>query len=130
MTEDIGVQSVSDIITNSSSELFTIYRGSDFEVIKNIVNEILKLAGSDKTFDDLFELKIWVTEEAEEEYSSCNSDLDLIDWCLDHDSDVDLDNDNPYIESYTIIAKSDEAKSVAYKLSNLDSLFDKVECYR
>lgn len=126
----ISIQSVTDIITNSSSEIFVIYRKSDFEFIKEIINELLKLAGSNKTFDDLFELKIWTTEEAEEDYAKSGSSQDFIDWCMDKDLDIDIDERNPYIESYTIDAKSEEAKSVAYKLSNLAFLFEKIESFR
>lgn len=126
----IPIQSVTDVVTNSSSEIFVIYRKSDFEFIKEIVNELLKLAGSNKTFDDLFELKIWTTEEAEEDYAKSGSSQDFIDWCMDKDLDIDIDERNPYIESYTIDAKSEEAKSVAYKLSKLAFLFETVESFR
>lgn len=126
----IKVQTISNIITNSSSEIFVIYRKSDFEFIKEIINELLKLAGSNKTFDDLFELKIWTTEEAEEAYAKSGSSQNFIDWCMDKDLDIDIDERNPYIESYTIDAKSEEAESVAYKLSNLAFLFEKIESFR
>ena len=123
----IKVQTISNIITNSSSEIFVIYRKSDFEFIKEIINELLKLAGSNKTFDDLFELKIWAMEEAEENYAKSGSSQNFIDWCMDKDLDIDIDERNPCIESYTIGAKSEEAKLAAYKLSNLAFLFEKVE---
>lgn len=124
------IQSISDVITNSSSEIFPIYRGGDFKAIKELVNELLKLAGSCKTFDDLFEIKIWATEDAEEEYSKSNSTLSLEEWCLGHDEDIDIEYENPYVESYTIIAKTEEAKEAAHKLTNLDNLFEYVETYR
>lgn len=130
MKIDIKIQSISDIITNSSSEIFTIYRRKDFENIREIVNELLKLAGSDKTFDDLFELKISTTEEAEEDYVNSGSDQDFIDWCIDRNPCIDIDCNDSYIVSYTIVAKSDEAKSVADKLSNLNNLFEHVYVYR
>lgn len=130
MNLDIKIQSVSDVITNSSSEIFTIYRKIDFRTIREIVDELLKLAGSDKTFDDLFELKIWTTEEADEDYVNSGSSQDFIDWCMERNSKIDLTYNDPYIDSYTIIAKSDEAKSVANKLSNLDNLFKRIEGIR
>lgn len=126
----IPIQSVTDVVTNSSSEIFVIYRKSDFEFIKELINELLKLVDSNKTFDDLFELKIWTTEEAEEDYVKSGSSQDFIDWCMDKDLEINIDERNPYIESYTIDAKSEEAKSVAYKLSNLAFLFEKVESFR
>ena len=78
----------------------------------------------------MFKLKISTTEEADEDYVNSGSDQDFIDWCMDRDLVLDIDNDDPYIQSYTIVAKSDEAKSVADKLSNLDNLFKHVETYR
>ena len=130
MKIDIKIQSISDIITNSSSEIFTIYKKSGFKTIRDIVDELLSLTGSDKTFDDLFELKIRTTEEADEDYVNSGSNQDFIDWCMDRDSDINIDYKDPYIESYTIVAKSDEAKSVADKLSNLDNLFEYIWTYR
>lgn len=124
------IQSISDVITNSSSEIFTIYRGGDFKAIKELVNELLKLADSNKTFDDLFYIKIQVTEDAEEEYFKSNSTLSLEEWCLGHDEDIDIEYENPYVDSYTIISKTEEAKEAARKLTNLDNLFEYVETYR
>lgn len=55
MKVDIKIQSISDIITNSSTEVFTVYRTSDKRAIKDLVNAILAVNGSSR-FDDLFEL--------------------------------------------------------------------------
>lgn len=55
MKVDIKIQSISDIITNSSTEVFTVYRTSDKQAIKELVNAILAVNGSYR-FDDLFEL--------------------------------------------------------------------------
>lgn len=57
----INIQSVSDIITNSSTEVFTMYRGSDINTIKNIVNAILAI-NSDVTFDDLFKIEMHIND--------------------------------------------------------------------
>ena len=57
----INIQSVSDIITNSSTEVFTMYRGSDVNTIKNIVNAILAI-NSDVTFDDLFKIEMHISD--------------------------------------------------------------------
>lgn len=53
MIVDIKIQSISDIITNSSTEVFTIYCTRNKEDIKDLVNAILAI-NSDYTFDDLF----------------------------------------------------------------------------
>lgn len=57
----INIQSVSDIITNSSTEVFIMYRGSDVNTIKNIVNAILAI-NSDVTFDDLFKIEMHISD--------------------------------------------------------------------
>lgn len=57
----INIQSISDIITNSSTEVFTMYKSSDVNTIKNIVNAILAL-NSDITFDDLFKIEMHISE--------------------------------------------------------------------
>jgi len=57
----INIQSISDIITNSSTEVFTMYSSSDVSTIKNIVNAILAING-DITFDDLFKIEMHISE--------------------------------------------------------------------
>ncbi len=54
----IKIQSISDIITNSSTEVFCMYSQRDKEEIKKLVNAILALSDSAVTFDDLFEIKM------------------------------------------------------------------------
>lgn len=125
----LKIQSFSDIITNSSTEIFTLYTRSDFNLLKDIVNSLLKVAGSDKTFDDLFELKIYTSKDAEIDYADGNPDEDFIDWCFKHDIDAYnnqkyYDGERFYIEGYFIKAKTEEAQSIAQKLSNLNNLFE------
>ena len=60
----IKIQSISDIITNSSTEVFCLYSQHDKEEIKKLVNAILAIGNSAVTFDDLFEIKMDVNWEA------------------------------------------------------------------
>jgi hypothetical protein len=60
----IKIQSISDIITNSSTEVFCLYSQRDKEEIKKLVNAILAIGNSTVTFDDLFEIKMDVNWEA------------------------------------------------------------------
>lgn len=53
----IKIQSISDIITNSSTEVFIVYDSSNIDSIKQIVNAILSIDGH-YTFDDLFTIKM------------------------------------------------------------------------
>lgn len=47
-----------DVITNSSTEIFVSTHGKTIEYAKELINDLLKVAGSEKTADDLFEFKI------------------------------------------------------------------------
>lgn len=49
------IKSITDVITNSSTEVFQRYDESSFDTIKKLVNSILKFSGSNLTFDDLYE---------------------------------------------------------------------------
>jgi len=51
------IQSISDVITNSSTEVFVIYDSSNIDSIKKVVNAILSIDGN-YTFDDLFTIKM------------------------------------------------------------------------
>ena len=57
----IKVQSISDVITNSSTEVFIVYDSSNIESIKQVINAILSIDGH-YTFDDLFTIKMNVAE--------------------------------------------------------------------
>lgn len=51
-------KSITEVITNSSSEVFTIYRDGGIQTIKKIVNAIMDINPDNKyTFDDLFDIK-------------------------------------------------------------------------
>lgn len=58
----IKIQSVSDVITNSSTEVFIVYDSSNINSIKRIVNAILSIDGH-YTFDDLFTIKMNPSED-------------------------------------------------------------------
>lgn len=52
------ISSITDVITNSSTEVFQIYDDSSFNNLKELVNNILALSNSDLKFDDLFDIKL------------------------------------------------------------------------
>lgn len=56
--QKFNIKSLTDVITNSSTEVFTIYNKEAINKIKQMVNSILALNGttSNLTFDDLFEV--------------------------------------------------------------------------
>ena len=62
----IKVQSISDVITNSSTEVFIVYDSSNIDSIKHIIDAILSIDGH-YTFDDLFTIKMNAAEYAVED---------------------------------------------------------------
>jgi hypothetical protein len=62
MKVDIKIQSITDVVTNSSTEVYTIYTSGDIKTIKNIVDALLAVNG-DSTFDDLFNIKLLINED-------------------------------------------------------------------
>ena len=65
MTTKIKIQSISDVITNSSTEIYTVWDRNNIEkTIKDMVNSILNLGQADLCFDDLFTIEIhWEDED-------------------------------------------------------------------
>lgn len=61
MNIKIKIQSISDVITNSSTEVFIVYDSSNIDSIKQVINAILSIDGH-YTFDDLFTIKMNVAE--------------------------------------------------------------------
>ena len=118
------IQSVSDIITNSSTEVFMVYDKSAFDSIKEIVNAILESTGFEQRFDDLFEIKAIVSEDFLEEYpeyKGCSED-ELIEVARQ----IDEDNYDgwPYVNSYEVVAKDVKDVKLAKILSGFDRIFE------
>ena len=51
------LKSKTDVITNSSTEVFCIYDEDGINTIKEIINSILELGGSNLTADDVFDFR-------------------------------------------------------------------------
>lgn len=52
------LQSLNDVVTNSSMEVYQEATGHTVEAVKDIINVILKISGSNKTCNDLFTVSI------------------------------------------------------------------------
>lgn len=126
------VQSVSDIITNSSSEVFMVYSDQSFKQIKELVNAILAINGENKyTFDDLFEVeanmdKEWFLEQYPE-YDGL-SDEELLEKARQHDEE-NYGDGYPYVNGYVVTAKNVAHDDIATKLSLLDKIFESYVAY-
>lgn len=60
---NIKIQSISDVITNSSTEAFIVINHRDLQTIKDLVNAILKI-NTDFNFDDLFDARFMIDDYA------------------------------------------------------------------
>lgn len=121
----LKIQSVSDIITNSSTEVFMVYDDTSFKNIKELVNAILSLNKDNTyTFDDLFTVEASFDKEGFismfPEYKDL-SDSELLQQAYEYDDD-NYDS-YPFVNSYVVKAKSNVHDKVAEELSKIDQIF-------
>lgn len=81
----IKIHSVVDIITNSSTVIYTCSDGS-LSALKELVNEMLIIFGENKTFDDIFYAGIFL-----------ENNYDYEDYI--EESDLEIDYTEDYIEN-------------------------------
>lgn len=62
----IRIKSITDVITNSSTEVFTFADEGSVEKLKRFIDSILYIAGSEKTCDDLFEVRFKLRKDLDE----------------------------------------------------------------
>lgn len=125
----------SDVITNSSSETFVWYTREGINQIKDIVNNILKLGGPNKTFDDYFTINIDIDlEEVKEKCKIPEEEFEKM--SIEEIENIAMDNqpgtpewydDNtvPTIDGVCIKAKDPNNQDIARLLMNIDNIFDK-----
>jgi len=66
-TINIPIHSFIDVITNSSTSVYVGCHGNTIKFATDMIDSLLKAAGSDKTADDIFEFKITVEKSGETE---------------------------------------------------------------
>lgn len=118
----VKIQSISDLITNSSSESFVIYTKEGIETLKSIVSELLN-----KDFDEYFTISVICNEYCIDDYNDRNedeADLSLEDWCFRHCEDWNDYDGPPAIDSVAIIAKNPEDERTAALLNQLPYIFE------
>ena len=131
----IYFQSINDIITNSSSEVYTVYNESSIEAVKALVNSILKAGGSRYEFDDLFKAELIINNEAKDDYEYAehkweDKEVTFQEFVRNHDKHcVDIGEGYLYTYGIKVIPKDlDNTKSffAAGYLSELGNLFESV----
>lgn len=82
----IKLHSSVDLITNSSTVIFTYSEGS-LKAVKDLVNEMLKVFGKTETFDDIFYAEVFLDEDYYYlESDSCPEELTSGDWKQNQDN--------------------------------------------
>lgn len=154
MNIKIKIQSISDVITNSSTEVFVVYDSGNIKSIKDLVDTILSIDGH-YTFDDLFTIKMNPNDNVVDEmYNSwedffpndpkpksldnywefldalsqeeLNKIEDAWDNCRDHCYYYDTQS---FYEGYSVsikegIEKTDKLQRAVDAIRSLDSIFD------
>ena len=136
----IYIQSLSDIITNSSSETYTVLRGDSVESVKKIIDSILDLAGHGFHWDDFFKIyedfaeddalyrykDEWDDQEHEEgeEYKEPTRE-ELLDFVHEYNSERWDEGEGSIIETYMTFVPTDlDSKLAASLLHKLNDLFE------
>lgn len=143
------INSMTDVITNSSTSVFVVYAESNIDSIKELVNSILAIDGR-YTFDDLFNISLEFNydiieryaEQLSEEFSEFtqdNADYDEILMSFDEEKksrladelwdfinyDYEYCNKSPYdYISVTVKKDSPEVEKAAELIGNIDRIFD------
>lgn len=136
----IHIQSISDIITNSSSETYMKLQDDSVESVKKIIDSILALAGHGFHWDDFFKIyedfdeddarcrhkDEWDDQEHEdgEEYKEPTRE-ELLDFVHDYNESRWDEGGGSIIETnMTFIPIDPDAKESASLLHKLNDLFD------
>lgn len=65
---NISIQSTSDIITNSSTEVYLMLTSNALSILENAITSIIQCTAPEKSFDDFFEIDRICSEETEWRY--------------------------------------------------------------
>lgn len=115
----------SDVITNSSSEVFVMYDREGVESMKKLVNSILECVGSTETFDTLFDVDF----EYSEYYIRRNENMtkeELYEQALEDNWTVE---GYPTITGIKVTSKDEKNAETAKLLSNIDNIFESESRY-
>lgn len=74
------IQSFVDVITNSSTSIYTFYDDSGINTIKNSLNDIIHVFDPNANIDDVLDIKLCFSE-------------DFLKWVDDHKSDLFDENE-------------------------------------
>lgn len=88
------LQSLNDVVTNSSMEVYQEATQYTVDAVKDIINVILKISGSDKSCDDLFTVSINYEDMLESYFEDCLGRSDIDEIHLDTIEEIRCRKDN------------------------------------
>ena len=120
----LSIQSINDIITNSSSEVVIKYDKNGVSKLKNLVNSIIEPFTTLK-FDDLFTLSYLNEDNDTEEYVEYSEDHEDLDSILDESWERTWDGGWPTVTiKITPKEGKDCMETAASLLENIAYIFD------
>jgi hypothetical protein len=123
----LNIHSIIDVITNSSTEIYTYVTKDGVEKAHEMINEILKVSGSTAKSEDLFDISIvpsdWdrITErlyDDPESYEYC-VDVDVVEKFYTDIQSLDYKGVRKYEEKHVIPYLMDENKWEEMKIEEL-----------
>lgn len=119
-----NINSITDVITNSSTSVFVVYDEGNIKTIKELVNSILEISG-EYTFDDLFDIQMIVNEEAIENFFDKDK---ITQEDIDKYQDIYWNSDDPYLgqpfEGIKVTPKKDISEKAAKLIERIDDIFN------
>lgn len=88
------LQSLNDVVTNSSMEVYQEATQYTVDAVKDIINVILKISGSDKSCDDLFTVSINYEDMLESYFEDILNKSDIDEIHLDTIEEIGCRKDN------------------------------------
>lgn len=128
------IQSISDIITNSSSEVFTIYSEESLKAVKELVNSILELAGDRYNFDDYFDIDFAIDssriDDMKDLHPEITDEAELKKMVLEeYNHSIESGEGSWGVEGIIVTAKDPKCKKAAELIANIENIFDHEEMY-
>lgn len=107
------IQSISDLITNSSTEVFLTYSSRTAEDIRDLVTSVLSLVDPSKTFDDYFTIRMLIN-------------YDALHWIFErYYKDEEFYEDIPELKNYGDMSCEEANKYLeSLPLERIEEIFD------
>ena len=131
----INIQSISDVITNSSNEIFTTFDNKEMiNTIKQLVDSLLAIGISDYKFDDLFNIEIHWDDSENYKDRGFETEEEYVKYLDENSGWTDNDYEYGVSCSYAISVKPEASdilgtEEIANLLNKIQNLFISNEYY-